>query len=67
MLTKSNSSKDIIELAAVSMYMSSSAHDFGKVMLWLLAQDTIIRKEWENKGYLSLFIVTISHSLFLVI
>lgn len=52
MLTKSKSSKNIIELAAVSMCMSSTAHKFGKVMLWLLGQETIITKEWEDRGYL---------------
>lgn len=52
MLAKSKSSKDILGLAAVSMCMSSSAHKFGKVMLWLLGQDNIITKEWEDRGYL---------------
>lgn len=52
MLTKSKSSKDITGLAAVSMCMCSSAHKFGKVMLWLLGQDNIITKGWEDRGYL---------------
>lgn len=43
-------SKDIIDLGALSMCMSSTAHNFGEVML--LGEDTIIRKDWEDRSCL---------------
>lgn len=66
MLTKSKSSKDIIELEKTSMCASSSTHKFGKVMLWPLGQATIIIKAWRTWVICSLLIVTVPHGLLLV-
>lgn len=40
-------SKNIIDLATLSMCMFFTAQNFGEVML--LGEDTIIRKDWEDR------------------